>query len=870
MGVPCDQEDPFQGILERSKVAQALRDARASLARPSRPYTPGDRSLFRQSSNVDVSRPSSSYSIEQLRFEKDTFAASSESFLSTRSRLPSSKTGELCAPIQEELEEPELQLEDVGVFQECNDFLTEACLSRAGAPIVRCVEAEWSNDAAHARYETLPEEEYDAGAADDLALQMHVPPPGSDEESEDDQSEATGAHVTSAMDTGSPATSSKSARKRSQAAEGKPRPPGKSRASGNRPSKRKSSKGSLEHQESKAPSQALPAGLEELVVEFEAGAPASADAIAKLRGLVSDFKAGQVVGAPRLLRAVFALIDRQGADAPCLLRLGQSALELLGVPGVAEDVGSHGASAAYLNIVKALFKLSKDEGHDSLFKSEGLLDSLLAVLRLNTHSSLLDLRIFVVGTLKNVTNDGENPRYLTKKGALPILQTLMKPESLIGNGKEVQLLVQVTALLRNLAANSKRNQQLVELGILSDLTRLSAAYSTHEELQINISRVLSKLSLQDAPCEAFEADPSHMRQVVHSLSAHADASPLVLRLAFVLGNLTARSDRLREMFMFECDAAELLTNLVQRYWQRDRRLAQAESGLVQRGADAQDCESVLVKLVRLLANVAISPVIGKMVASCAAVIDVLLDIVGCKRMAESEELVLNAIAAVTNLLFYETETNLLFSMENKELLCRLLRPLLLESYNVEALVEAARALGNLSRHQDSRQWMSELRIDEILSILLAHYDRNLVFYACGALVNLAADVNHNGRLSGPQCGLRLKLAAVLRDAPADDSELKLVAVKVLLNLRLTGNEQACPWTRDEVIGVHESLRLVGKGVQADETAVHLEKLASRLDELLPQASEQVKVESANAGYPACSDLRPPLPYNRVPLAAAAG
>ena len=39
----------------------------------------------------------------------------------------------------------------------------------------------------------------------------------------------------------------------------------------------------------------------------------------------------------------------------------------------------------------------------------------------------------------------------------------------------------------------------------------------------------------------------------------------------------------------------------------------------------------------------------------------------------------------------------------RQLLCRLFRPLLLESYNIEALIESARALGNLSRHADARQ-----------------------------------------------------------------------------------------------------------------------------------------------------------------------
>merc|ERR1719305_75021 len=108
-------------------------------------------------------------------------------------------------------------------------------------------------------------------------------------------------------------------------------------------------------------------------------------------------------------------------------------------------------------------------------------------------------------------------------------------------------------------------------------------------------------------------------------------------------------------------------------------------------------------------------------------------------MTESEELVLNTMAATTNLLFYgeQANGNLLFSAESKELLCRLLRPLLLESYNVEALIETARALGNLSRHEDARKCMVSLRLDEILVILLDHQDRDLVFYVCGALVNLA-------------------------------------------------------------------------------------------------------------------------------------
>jgi hypothetical protein len=250
---------------------------------------------------------------------------------------------------------------------------------------------------------------------------------------------------------------------------------------------------------------------------------------------------------------------------------------------------------------------------------------------------------------------------------------------------------------------------------------------------------------------------------------------------------------------------------------------------------------VLVKLVRLVANVAISPGVGTEVAAVSDCVDPLLDILGCKRMSENEELVLNATAAATNLLFYGEPTNLLFSTENKELLCRLLRPLLLESYNVEALVEAARAVGNLSRHQDARQWIAELRIDEILAIFMAQDDRDLVFYACGALVNIVADAIHGGRLCS-QVGLRLKLAAVLRDAPSDDVELQLVAVKVLSNLWLSGNSEV-PWASGELSAVHTGLDRIARDLQngasgGDEEAANicgsLAELVGKLRESLPQ------------------------------------
>jgi len=275
----------------------------------------------------------------------------------------------------------------------------------------------------------------------------------------------------------------------------------------------------------------------------------------------------------------------------------------------------------------------------------------------------------------------------------------------------------------------------------------------------------------------------------------------------------------------------------------ERRLALRERDRGQNGgASAREVDEVLVKLVRLLANIAISSSAGATLASSSAVVDPLLDMLGAKRIGDSEELVLNVVAAVTNLLFYDVPSNLLFQEDSKQLLCRLFRPLLLESYNVEALIETARALGNLSRHADVRHCMANLRIDEILVILLDHDDRDLVYYVCGALVNLAADPDCTSHLmsSSP---VVLKLAKLLTDAPRDDDALQLVAVKVLTNLSL--DPSVC-WASSAVARVRAALQQTLDSGAAATSAERqqLAELAGQLQARLPHGGGALVEDTA--------------------------
>jgi len=829
-------------------VAQALREARASLARPSRPLTAECRSLFREADSCGAARPSSSYGMEQLSFVHDTFGSTrGSSSGSTRSgssrsqiRSRESKTpsaSDLCSV--PELEEPFLELPpelraDILTLDDNGEEV------HSSSPTGGCA---LEFDVEDPGFEG---EEYDSGkAADDLALCMDVPPPGSDEDS---AAEVHGQRLNHAS-------------KKRPAAGGQDQPQLRRKSSSSRLSRHSGDKALRKASETPPQSSQLRLAAEELE-NFERAESLEAEKLSaatdRICTLAAALREGSIDDgdgqAARLLRTVLKLMERK-SEHLVVLRLARCMLALLRIADVLKQVGHRGVEAAYLNAARALFKLSKEATLDAAFREEGLLEPLLELLGngLPYGETSTELRIFVVGVLKNASNNVENQKFLAKRGAPAALVALVNPagKNRLGGPQEAQLLIQVTALLRNLASTAKRQLHLIELDALGALASCSASFFKYGELQVNIARVVGKLSQHDAACEAMEANPTAVRQLVASLREHAASPALVLRLVFALGNLTATSDELRQLFVETCDGAALLSMLLQRYWQHDRRLSQARpqcsatkdadgsaDDTVPTGPlDSSECESVLVKLVRLVANISITPSIGMQVAAQPGIIDPLLDMLGSKRMSDHEELVLSATAAATNLLYYDSPNNLLFTAENKQLLCRLLRPMLLESYNVEALVEAARALGNLSRHRDARQWISELRIDEALAILLAHSDRDLVFYSCGALVNMAADPTVGGRLCR-EAALPTKLVALLCDAPEADTELLLVAVKVLSNLCLK-NEDEELWPQDTVrdarTGVQRALDLAAASREKSEEL--LLDLAQKLLEMLPVEDE---------------------------------
>ena len=506
--------------------------------------------------------------------------------------------------------------------------------------------------------------------------------------------------------------------------------------------------------------------------------------------------------------------------------------------------------SAQLGACKLLFKLSKSERNDERFRDLGLLPLLLHVLHPehilpdpeNGRPSTAavpgpaavasepvggaEALLYAAGALKLTSKDAVNQKSLLSLGAVTVFAAALraqtakllrpsnKSEQKEGKGvKPAHVLVQLTEALRNVAISGSSRKQFVNSGCVEELCTLFRAAPQNGELCLNVSRVLAKLSLHEDVRSRIDAQPQHINAMVHALSLHCKERQLLIRLCFILGNLSAAHEANREAIAR--GALPLLLKLLDEYASppalaktaapsasapapassvgvsmstqaggplegraassssadadaeatgdgpsdaasssHDATAAPAGSQQQQSGAtreadgvgegssaaeptppDHAERVDVLVKLIRLLAHLAISPAIGQEIASSDSSLS-LLRVLQNFTMEKHEELQLNAVSAVTNLSYYTIDGSRLLSKH--EDLCEALIPVLVFP-NSEGMVEASRALGNLSRVPEARATICRVRVDEALLLLLDHASSQVAEGACGALINLAAD-----------------------------------------------------------------------------------------------------------------------------------
>jgi len=70
-------------------------------------------------------------------------------------------------------------------------------------------------------------------------------------------------------------------------------------------------------------------------------------------------------------------------------------------------------------------------------------------------------------------------------------------------------------------------------------------FSQGKELSLNIARLLSKVSL-DLRCAEKIVKSGHINDCLHSMVLHRESSAILIRLAYILGNLTTNFEEARQ------------------------------------------------------------------------------------------------------------------------------------------------------------------------------------------------------------------------------------------------------------------------------------------------------------------------------------
>ncbi|XP_054474521.1 armadillo repeat-containing protein 2 [Anoplopoma fimbria] len=447
-----------------------------------------------------------------------------------------------------------------------------------------------------------------------------------------------------------------------------------------------------------------------------------------------------------------------------------------------------------LNICKLIFQISRSESNDILFQNNSITDCILGILSNEDVFSSGEALLYCVGTLKFISGNSAILRLLLDKNCVGVAQKLIQRLCTAQDTNFTiagHILVQLTATLRNLADHPDSRPLFISFSLLSELCVVLRHHRKDPDICTNISRIYSKLSSYSECRLALAQTPDCYHLFLELLNQHHQKQDLVVRLLFTLGNLTAKSDEARWQF-FQCDGCmDTLLQLYDTYQRReDSSHTQPQKGPPSHGepqappVKVQQDEDVLVKLVRVLANMCIHPAVGPALATNTTCIQLLMETLELRCVQESEELMVNVAATINNLSFYQEDSSVF--RRSQLTMAKLMLKLVLCS-SMDAMLEATRVYGNLSQFKDVRDFIMQNKVHQFVVTLLDSKSAEMCISACGVLTNLAQDPPNRARLSVE--GALAKLVDCLRDFEPGDWQLAGQVCQALWNMISGGSER---------------------------------------------------------------------------------
>ncbi|NXG14713.1 ARMC2 protein, partial [Grallaria varia] len=438
-----------------------------------------------------------------------------------------------------------------------------------------------------------------------------------------------------------------------------------------------------------------------------------------------------------------------------------------------------------LSACKLAFKICRNEKNDYIIQNDRLLGCLLEVLRNEDLRKNNEALLYCMGAIKFMSGNAVLLNEMVSKGAVEMLLQLMKQINSIKENDTCfsnlgHLLVQLTATLRNLAELPPARCQLLRGGAVSELCVALEQRVDDKDVSTYIVRMLSKLSSYDDFCAALAECSRCYILFLALLNKHQKQQGLVVRIIFILGNLTAKNNQAREQFFEEKDSVNTLTSLFQTYYELDMNAQTWYCDREKKGKNhlkhPSEAEDVLIKLIRVLANLSIHPSVGAALAAAHRVVELLVTVLEYKSIDDCEELVINAATTINNLSYYQVEGS---AVQDKKLHIAETLLKLLMSDNMDGVVEAVRVFGNLSQYHEVCDFIMQKKIYKVMIALLDSKNQDVCFSACGVLLNLT--VHKNKRAFLMEEGGIGKLVDCLQDFGPADWQLACLICKTLWN-----------------------------------------------------------------------------------------
>ncbi|XP_069743629.1 armadillo repeat-containing protein 2 isoform X2 [Narcine bancroftii] len=437
-----------------------------------------------------------------------------------------------------------------------------------------------------------------------------------------------------------------------------------------------------------------------------------------------------------------------------------------------------------LNVCKLMFKVSRSENNDILFQNDEILDYLLEIFNFADPFGNIDAFLYFMGTIKFLTRNEILLKDLLKKGLVESLVQLMKEINDANRMSDTyfcstgHLLVQVTAALRNLADLPLSRSRFLSTGALLELCVIMEQHINDKDICLNVARIFSKLSAYTDCCLVLSECLSCYQLFLTLLHRYQRNQDLIVRVVFILGNMTAKNNKAREELYKQEYSVKTLLTLFRMYQALIIKIKgtapKAQSDTKSR--KLSEMEDVLIKLIRVIANLSINTKVGSALSGNQTCMELLIKVLESNEVHECEELMMNAAATINNLSYYQVKNSAVRAgqLQIAELMMKLLL-----CNSMDAILEGARVFGNLSRSKEIRDFIVQKSVDKFMITLLDAKHQDICFAACGVLINLTVDKSKRSILK--QDGGIKKLIDCLRDFGPTDWQLASLVCKTFWN-----------------------------------------------------------------------------------------